>query len=572
MQASVPSLNTGRWLIHFDYDAFYASVVEHEDPALKAVPLIIQQKQIVCTCNYKARERGVYKLQLMTDAVRICPEAVVILGEDLTRFRDASKALYGFLRERIWSDRAERLGFDEVWLDCTDMIDYNAKLLSQNDLTNSFFCMDRDDPTIGFAFDAMTLFGQTEPAMAGESVVMDDDRLRLHLASHLARHLRHELESQVGYTATVGIGPNKVLSKLVGNVNKPHNQTTMIPPYEPLGTPTSNVTQFIDAHDIGKIPGVGFKLAQKIRSKVLGRTAVINEGLVMVNASTKESVSVGDVRTYPGMGPEMLEEILGGPGAPKGIGGTVWGLLHGVDNTEVKKARRVPATISQEDSYMKYLHNFDQVRKQLLLLSERLINRMRVDLTEDDEDDASTKRWMAHPKTLRLSTRPRPPRDADGVRPRTFHRISKSTPLPNFVFKLEEQISGLAEKLVNEVLTSLFRKMHVESSQGWNISLINIAVTNMAESAADTKDSEGRDIGRMFRRQDDVLKDFRVVEESEAGNTDDSVAVHPDGGASGWQSDDDDEESEPYACPDCQAHIPSFAWAAHQQFHIMAAT
>jgi DNA polymerase iota len=104
-----------RLIIHFDYDCFYASVVENEDPALKSVPLAIQQKQIVVTCNYEARRRGLYKLQLITEAKKICPEAVIVLGEDLTRFRDASKNLYNFLKESIWSGRAERLGFDEVW-------------------------------------------------------------------------------------------------------------------------------------------------------------------------------------------------------------------------------------------------------------------------------------------------------------------------------------------------------------------------------------------------------------------------------------------------------------------------
>lgn len=114
-QHRVSKRNEDRIIIHFDYDAFYASVVENENPALKSVPLAIQQKQIVVTCNYEARRRGLHKLQLITEAKRICPDAVVILGEDLTRFRNASKDLYNFLRERIWSDKAERLGFDEVW-------------------------------------------------------------------------------------------------------------------------------------------------------------------------------------------------------------------------------------------------------------------------------------------------------------------------------------------------------------------------------------------------------------------------------------------------------------------------
>ena len=121
----------GRTIIHFvrrlagkerhdqltssqDYDCFYASVVEAENPTLKSLPLAIQQKQIIVTCNYEARRRGLYKLQKIKEAKRLCPDVVIMLGEDLTRFRDASKTLYNFLRSRIWSDRAEKLGFDEV--------------------------------------------------------------------------------------------------------------------------------------------------------------------------------------------------------------------------------------------------------------------------------------------------------------------------------------------------------------------------------------------------------------------------------------------------------------------------
>jgi DNA polymerase iota len=39
---------------------------------------------------------------------------IVILGEDISRFRDASKELYDFLRSYSWSGKVERLGLDEV--------------------------------------------------------------------------------------------------------------------------------------------------------------------------------------------------------------------------------------------------------------------------------------------------------------------------------------------------------------------------------------------------------------------------------------------------------------------------
>lgn len=74
----------------------------------------MQQKQIVVTCNYEARRRGLHKLQLIGEAKKVCPEVVIVLGEDLTRFRDASKRLYSFLAGFVWGEKAERLGFDEV--------------------------------------------------------------------------------------------------------------------------------------------------------------------------------------------------------------------------------------------------------------------------------------------------------------------------------------------------------------------------------------------------------------------------------------------------------------------------
>ena len=45
----------------------------------------------------------------------------------------------------------------------------------------------------------------------------------------------------------------------MGNLNKPKGQTTLLPPYEQKpGTGESNITLFLDAHDIGQIAGVGF--------------------------------------------------------------------------------------------------------------------------------------------------------------------------------------------------------------------------------------------------------------------------------------------------------------------------
>ena len=471
------------------------------------------------------------------------------------------------------------------------MIYYNLELLNLNDLQHSFFHLDKSDPTCGFSYDATAFMGPVYPEASPiltSSLEKAGLTRRLILGSHLAFYLRQELEKENGYTATVGISTNKILSKLVGNVNKPKSQTTLLPPYEALSTEESNAVSFMDDHDIGKVPGIGFKMSQSIREHVLGRKASFQEGLVY--GGTNEAVSVRDVRLAQDMSSKLLEDILGGPGSQKGIGGRVWALLHGIDDSEVSKAKAVPSQISIEDSYIR-LDTLEEVRKELTVLSKSLIKRMHVDLTETEMDDdaMSARRWVAHPRTFRLSTRPRPPLNPDGTRPRTFNRISRSFPAPQFLFNLNENLDPLSDKLVSEALIPAFRKLHPERS-GWNLSLVNIAVTNMAEAAADSRESQGRDIGKMFRSQDDVLKEWKIrpeiaedepkidgpqyddKRESLDGDIDIGDTLHPyehrDVHESGWDSDDQD--SEPMGrCKVCGVSLPSFAMAAHARFHLM---
>jgi DNA polymerase iota len=152
--------------------------------------------------------------------------------------------------------------------------------------------------------------------------------------------------------------------------------------------------------------------------------------------------------------------------------------------------------------------------------------------------------------------------------------------MPNFVFNLHESPSLLADKLVEEALVPMFRKLHHEKG-GWNLSLINIAATNMAETAAESKDSKGRDIGKMFRQQDDVLKDFKVTSEPAVNDNVeiqlDIMAADTGGWAmkvaepgslamEDWESEDGD--SQPLErCEVCQSAMPRFALAAHRRFH-----
>lgn len=574
----------------------------------------MQQKQIIVTCNYEARRRGLHKLQLIRDARRVCPDVIIELGEDISPFRDASKELYSFIKKYSWSGKAERLGFDEVrsttqwhtyalidtyqvWLDVTDIVAYNMELLNRHSLEQSFFQTSRGDLLEGFSFDASRIAGHPYPKNHQETLAGNDDAddlaVRLRLGSHLALHIRHELEQQKGYTSTVGIATSKLLSKLVGNLNKPKGQTTLMPPLAALEDGSSNVMSFIDGHEIGKVPGIGFKMAQKLRETVLQRPATFDAGLVY--GGTKENVTVADVRGHSDIGPGMLEKLFSGPGSPHGIGNRVWCLLHGVDDTEVSQAKAVPSQISIEDSYIR-LDTLPELVKELDALAKSLINRMRIDLLvgEDGFDEPTdadvtpsasltSKRWLAHPKTLRLTTRPRQPLQPDGTRVRSFKRISHSGPLPTFVFSLAETVDSLADKLVHGPLIGMFRKLHPEKS-GWNLSLVNLAVTNMAETAGDSKTANGRDISSMFRRQDDVLRDFRVTEvpwqehnanappedcswpNSAHGAAGTCAVGDHDNENDGWEEDgglDDEDER----CDYCGARMPAFALIAHQRFH-----
>lgn len=77
---------------------------------------------------------------------------------------------------------------------------------------------------------------------------------------------------------------------------------------------------------------------------MLRRPAAFKTGIVY--GGTEENVDVQEVRTFQGMGPELLDRLLAGPGFPRDLGDKVWSLIHGVDDTVVTEAREVPQQIS----------------------------------------------------------------------------------------------------------------------------------------------------------------------------------------------------------------------------------
>lgn len=561
-----PKRKEDRIILQFDYDCFYAQVIENKHPHLKSKPLGIRQKNILATCNYHARAKGVKKLMLITEARKVCPDLVLMDGEDLAPFRDVSKTLYGFLKSHVWNGRAERLGFDEVFLDVSDIVDYNVSCLSKSALAQTFFQLSKSDPEIGFPCDLRTVAG---PVLGPYPASVDPDNttlVRLALGSHLALYLRSKMEADFGYTSTCGIATNKVLSKLCGGRHKPRNQTTL------LAWTDDDVIAFMDTHLLRHVPGVGFKMAQLIETAVTG---------VATDADShtfQSVVTVQTARLHPAISAASLETLLAGPGAERGVGARIWGLLHGVDATQVKAGTEVPSQLSIEDTY-KGLDNMAQITEELFKLSCSLVRRMRVDLVCPGVDNADEpQKWAAWPRTLRLSVRSWPKTPGSG-QARSFSRVSRSAAAPSFLLDLGAGIEEVAERLVSEALLPLLRRFDGTDKEsggggggggGWNLQLINICVANMVAGAAEDRHGAGRDIGNMFKKQDEVLRPWKVVGEAAQGEQDgmeeeeeeeeEMDGLDTDGS---WRGTTGDQ------CSICGLAIPTFAATAHFRYHEM---
>ena len=150
-----------------DMDAFYASVEQRDHPELRGKPLIVGgplKRGVVSTASYEARKFGVHSAMPMAEAVRRCPQAIVVPVR-MPRYVDVSRQIMGVLHR--YSPLVEPLSLDEAFLDMTG----------------------------------------TE-ALHG-------------LALRAARSLKADVLSETGLTCSVGIAKNKFLAKLASDLEKP---------------------------------------------------------------------------------------------------------------------------------------------------------------------------------------------------------------------------------------------------------------------------------------------------------------------------------------------------------------
>jgi len=154
-------------IAHIDCDAFYASVEKRDNPALLSQPIIVggSTRGVVSTCCYLARIKGVRSAMPMFQALKLCPEAVVVKPR-MQAYVDASRAIRAMME--ALTPAVEPLSLDEAFLDLTG----------------------------------------TE---------------RLHGAPPAATlaALQLRIERDLGLTASVGLSHNKFLAKIASDLDKP---------------------------------------------------------------------------------------------------------------------------------------------------------------------------------------------------------------------------------------------------------------------------------------------------------------------------------------------------------------
>ncbi|MEM9639388.1 MAG: DNA polymerase IV, partial [Pseudomonadota bacterium] len=155
-------------IAHMDCDAFYASVEKRDDPSLMSKPVIIGggRRGVVSTACYVARIRGVSSAMPMFQALKLCPDAVIIKPR-MEAYVEASRAIRRMMEEL--TPDIEPLSLDEAFMDLSG----TARLHGH------------------------------PPAV---------------MLARLIRRMRDEL----GLTGSIGLSHNKFLAKVASDLNKPH--------------------------------------------------------------------------------------------------------------------------------------------------------------------------------------------------------------------------------------------------------------------------------------------------------------------------------------------------------------
>ncbi|MDD3374558.1 MAG: DNA polymerase IV [Candidatus Omnitrophica bacterium] len=110
-------------IVHIDMDAFFASVEQADNPALKGKPVVIgadpkhgKGRGVVSTCSYEARKFGIHSAMPISAAYQKCPHAIFLPGR-MSRYREISDHVFRILYD--FTPDIEPISIDEAFLDIT---------------------------------------------------------------------------------------------------------------------------------------------------------------------------------------------------------------------------------------------------------------------------------------------------------------------------------------------------------------------------------------------------------------------------------------------------------------------
>ena len=114
--------NPPRWIAHIDLDAFFASCEQRDHPEYRGRPVIVGampgKRGVVAACSYEARQFGVRSAMPITEAQRRCPDAVFVRPK-MDTYKQASRQVFAILADI--SPAVEKASIDEAYLDLTGL-------------------------------------------------------------------------------------------------------------------------------------------------------------------------------------------------------------------------------------------------------------------------------------------------------------------------------------------------------------------------------------------------------------------------------------------------------------------
>ncbi|UZJ51716.1 hypothetical protein CBS101457_001036 [Exobasidium rhododendri] len=476
-----------RVIIALDLDAFYVSAARKRDPSLIGLPVGIKQKGIFATISYEARAKGVKKLATIRDGLALCPDMLLVNGEDLSYFRKISMQVFKLVSSMIESGKVEKLGMDELICDCTEMIEAQMADLELHQTSEA----DTNIPPVGFIL----------PLETGERVQSHPDRIHrferqtrmLFLATHLAQRIRSRIAEEVGLTSSAGVATSKLIAKLVGNVHKPNQQTVFASMSLERALPDARF--FLDPYPLRSLNGCGSVIVEKMctfASKSLGHQEE-------VIPSSQLTVSLArQIFDW-----QALKDLFG-----ERLGTRLFKLIQGQDDEAVSKAPEYPAQISVEDTYRGL--QGQAISDQIFVLSQSLLRRLETELLEPDDADrhkssaipefeytekpviveqvilpgykvrdyrekdeeketSPSFAWKRYPLSVRLS-----------VRQRWHNRVSRQGRMPVEIFDLSTPRRDRARVLahgLDSVLKAIFAS---EGYKGQELNLVSIAALDLS--------------------------------------------------------------------------------------------